>query len=695
MNWLREKLAAKVREEDAVEASKSAKRAAKAEGQRSVFEVAQQESKGTETDSTASQSTAVEAAPKRAKKPKHVKKAHSHKYSTAAFKISPRKLNMLGNQISGKPIDHAILQMQFSEKRASNRILNMLATARDHAVAYKGLEKPKLVVSEAWVTKGKYIKRLEPKGRGRVGIRVHPSARMHVVLKEGKTLEEKKAAERAYKLNRIVSASHCWRARTLLLLASAFPALSAALQSFENSGIVRTADLGGSLVHVTTTYAAKALEDNADSYTLAVPHEELLKTSFFEVKVKGQPKVLTVTYGGAAETNIHLLNVNLPKPLSINGTVNLVVESVQIHATRPWPERAAQDESQALKYDTQLLVLSPYNTTIQRTKLKSTNPNIISYTTPKKVEDFTLENPVTKSGATVTYGPYNNIPESISAEFVSKYQQQVSVNYAYDFPVIEVTKLKRSAEISHWGANLNIQDEIVLRNAGPELKGHFSRLQHQTQAYYNRAAAHVLPGLTLHLPAGIRNTYYYDLIGNVSTSRLRVAPSSVKLGSKAQTQYSVLELKPRFPLMGGWNYTFTLGWDAPLSDSASFDASTGKYSVEIPVMTEIPGSVVEDAEIVIVLPEGATDVEYEIPFAAVSNELTNHVTYLDTIGRPAIILKYKNLTHRHIKPIYVTYKVSLAAHLRKPVAVATVLLGLFGFTLVARRIDLTIHKKKA
>ena len=53
---------------------------------------------------------------------------------------------MLGNQIAGKPIDHAILQMQFSEKRASNRILNMLATARDHAVAYKGLEKPKLVV---------------------------------------------------------------------------------------------------------------------------------------------------------------------------------------------------------------------------------------------------------------------------------------------------------------------------------------------------------------------------------------------------------------------------------------------------------------------------------------------------------------------------------------------------------------------
>lgn len=53
---------------------------------------------------------------------------------------------MLGRQIAGKPIDYAILQMQFSEKRASSRIMNMLATARDHAVRYKRLDEPKLVV---------------------------------------------------------------------------------------------------------------------------------------------------------------------------------------------------------------------------------------------------------------------------------------------------------------------------------------------------------------------------------------------------------------------------------------------------------------------------------------------------------------------------------------------------------------------
>lgn len=127
-------------------------------------------------------------------------------------------------------------------------------------------------------------------------------------------------------------------------------------------------------------------------------------------------------------------------------------------------------------------------------------------------------------------------------------------------------------------------------------------MEHQSQSYFKRPAPHALPAMTLHLPAGIRNTYYYDLIGNVSTSRLRVAPSA----GRNANRYSVLELKPRYPIMGGWNYSFTLGWDAPLGDSASFDKSTGRYFVEIPIMTPIPGAVINNAELQIILPEGAT-----------------------------------------------------------------------------------------
>ena len=34
--------------------------------------------------------------------------------------------------------------------------------------------------------------------------------------------------------------------------------------------------------------------------------------------------------------------------------------------------------------------------------------------------------------------------------------------------MLTVKNMQRTAEISHWGANLNIQDEIHLYNAGPK-----------------------------------------------------------------------------------------------------------------------------------------------------------------------------------------------------------------------------------
>lgn len=95
-------------------------------------------------------------------------------------------------------------------------------------------------------------------------------------------------------------------------------------------------------------------------------------------------------------------------------------------------------------------------------------PRIISYTTPKNVESFTENTPVSKSGATVVYGPYDIIPPSASSSFVEQYQQPITIHYNHDQAVLEVLKLKRSVEISHWGANLNTEDNIVLHNAGPK-----------------------------------------------------------------------------------------------------------------------------------------------------------------------------------------------------------------------------------
>jgi oligosaccharyltransferase complex subunit alpha (ribophorin I) len=314
-------------------------------------------------------------------------------------------------------------------------------------------------------------------------------------------------------------------------------------------------------------------------------------------------------------------------------------------------------------------------------------PKIQTYTTPAGVDAFVKDAAVTKAGTTLTYGPFSGVPASASGAFAITHQRAIAVQYGYDSPVLEVRTLRRWAEVSHWGANLNVQDELALHNAGPTLKGHFSRLEHQSQKFYGKLAPHVVPQLTLHLPAGLRDAYYYDIIGNVSTSNLRAAPR----GSAAP---SVLELRPRYPLLGGWNYSFTLGWDADLGDAARYDAASGRYVLAVPIMAPLPGAAVQRAELTIVLPEGAADVRLATPFPPVAMMRETHSTYLDSAGRPALTLEYAHLTDKHAGVVYVSYGVSAPAHVRKVGTVAVALFSIFVLAMGARRVDLSLARKK-
>lgn len=47
-----------------------------------------------------------------------------------------------------------------------------------------------------------------------------------------------------------------------------------------------------------------------------------------------------------------------------------MLDTVQTHATYPWPKEASQTDAQSLKFEADLFVLSPYRTVVQRTKIK-------------------------------------------------------------------------------------------------------------------------------------------------------------------------------------------------------------------------------------------------------------------------------------------------------------------------------------
>ena len=298
-----------------------------------------------------------------------------------------------------------------------------------------------------------------------------------------------------------------WLHLSTIVLGLALPSWA----SFENTGVTRSVDLGGALVHTTTTYNVKALEDGSNVYVFALTEREQETTSWIEAKVKGDPTPLSLENHGLSDEYVfdfvwfawwciqvaevvfdsatYYYSVVLPKALEKGQTASLVLGIVQTHAAHPFPPEAAQNDRQVLKYDTDLFVSSPYKTHTQRTKFKSVDvfdgdddtaahhffaPStmgtpIKDYTQPDEVA-FTTGNIATKSttGGAVTYGPFSNIPPSSNTGFAEKHQQKISIHYEFGFPVLAIKNLRRTAEISHWGANLNIQDEIHLYNAGPK-----------------------------------------------------------------------------------------------------------------------------------------------------------------------------------------------------------------------------------
>ena len=81
----------------------------------------------------------------------------------------------------------------------------------------------------------------------------------------------------------------------------------------------------------------------------------------------------------------------------------------------------------------------------------------------------------------------------------------------------------------------------------------------------------------------------------------------------------------------------------------------------------------------------------QTPFAVDSTKHSTHITFLDTVGRPAITLRKAGVTDKHDGIVFVSYNVPTAAHFKKPLAVATAMLGVFAIGFIARRIDPRIH----
>ena len=270
--------------------------------------------------------------------------------------------------------------------------------------------------------------------------------------------------------------------------------------------------------------------------------------------------------------------ITLPSPLPSNEQLTLSITYHVTSSLKPLPARIAQTDKQYFLYTFSLYAPSAYPTQKQKTKLKLPSVDIPDFTsTPER------------QGTSFTYGPYEEKPAGA--------EEEATVRYEFTKPIIHASLLERDIEISQWGGNLATEERYWLQNRGAHLSSQFSRVDWQMSQHYPVPTS-ALKELKIPLSVGSVDPYFIDDIGNVSTSRFR-----------SNLREANLELKPRYPVFGGWKYSFRIGWNNNLQNFMRRTKDGTGYVLKVPFL-EGPkmseGVSYEKVVLSFILPEGAT-----------------------------------------------------------------------------------------
>lgn len=284
-------------------------------------------------------------------------------------------------------------------------------------------------------------------------------------------------------------------------------------------------------------------------------------------------------------SDIQFYQVKLPTPLAAGKQITLGITYSYLSALHPLPASIAQADRQFLVYEFSAYAPSAYLTSKQKTEVKFPSTIVPEYTIIPGANGE-RESPQ-KQGAKFTYGSYAELPAGAV--------EPVKVRYEFTKPLIHISKLERDVEVSHWGGNVAFEERYTMTNRAANLSKKFNRVEWASAQYYNPATT-AIKELKFPLKVGSLDPYFTDVIGNVSTSRFR-----------SNKREANLEIKPRYPIFGGWNYPFRVGWDADIKKFLR-KLNGGGYVLNVPFLEgpkQPEGMEYEHIELRVILPEGA------------------------------------------------------------------------------------------
>lgn len=151
-----------------------------------------------------------------------------------------------------------------------------------------------------------------------------------------------------------------------------------------------------------------------------------------------------------------------------------------------------------------------------------------------------------------------------------------------------------------------------------------------------------------------------------------------------------LDLRPRFPLFGGWRTQYILGYNVP---SYEYLFHAGKHFVlRMRFLDHVfDNMVIEEGYVRIILPESVYNIRVHVPYSVLRHGNTFHKTYLDTVGRPVLLFSKKNLIETHIQDFELEYMFVPSFLMTEPLITGSVFYLFFLTVIVYLRLDLSIR----
>lgn len=449
----------------------------------------------------------------------------------------------------------------------------------------------------------------------------------------------------------------------LLLLTLTFCSSSSINDKLVVSKVSRTIDVSTQLVKVSLELSL----ENTDSaevnfFLLSIDPNYIGHLAYVgaSIKSKNEEDEEKLVVQKAEQKDAGFWKVTLTAPLKPGKSVAVNVEEVFSNLLTPYPAAIGQSEKQLVVFEGNHYFYSPYSTKSQTTTVKLASSAIESHSKLK---------PTSVSDRVITYGPYNNIkPLSKDA---------MKIHYENNSPFSSVLEMTRLVELSHWG-NIAVEESFTVEHVGAKLKGTFSRYD------YQRTPTHAaIKSFKVALPASARDVYYRDAIGNISTSNMLVQEDAVEV-----------ELRPRFPLFGGWKTQYYIGYNVPAYEYLYNRGN--KYGLKMRFIDHVfDDFLVKDLTVKIILPEGVKDIKVKTPFEVSEEKRELHFTYLDTVGRPVIVLKKNDVVENHIQDMEIHYSFQRLLLLQEPLLVVGSFYLFFILVIIIVRLDFSITKDAA